>query len=578
MRPALRRWGHGALAMSFVFAAAVLPVRASPVLDLRAELGVGGWIVPGRFAPLRVEVRAAREVRGILEIELRGAAGERTVHAYALRVPPAGSQQLTADVLITDPRRGVVVRVVGERAAEITVPVGATRAAEGIVAAVTREQAGLEFLRSSGGKLRPAYLTTAELPTSWHAYEAVDLLVVRDLDARVLLPSQEEALLGWLAQGGRLLVSPGGGAPPPGWLRSILPAEIVLPASLAPGTSIPVVGLRATPGAEVFESSGRLLAVRGRYGRGVVEVWAFDPFSPAGRVWPGRLPRWRSLLGTFHEAPPVTAAIAEELPRTRPLPGSTQLVIALLSVGYIVLVRFLLRRFGAASGGWAVLAAAVAAAAIVLYGSAAGARRAAGSIAQVTIIEGLEGTARARALTLVSLIAPYGGGVDLALPAGAGVRALGAAELRISDGTAVSAAAPRTEPGVLEVSQIVPFDLQASAVEVNGALELRITGKGRRPSPAVLFRSGQAYRLGEMPGERAVLDPARWEGADRVAGFGSELTARAAAAVFKRLADSGGDGIFLVGETADEAVGVRLKGGGRGQWARLVVIPVELRR
>lgn len=573
----LRRWEHGVLAMFFVFAAAHASAAAAPGPELRAELGIGGWVVPGRFAPLRVEVRAAGALEGVLEIEVRGPAGERTLHASTLVLPASGRREFVSDILIVDPRRDVVVRLrTGRDQVQVTVPVGVARAAEGVVAAVTDDAAGLEFLAASEGRIRTAYLVPRALPTSWQAYAAVDLLAVRDLAARALLPSQQEALLAWLAQGGRLLISPGG-VPPPGWLQSILPAEMVFPALVVPEIPTPVVRLRPRAAAEVFEVSGTPLVARGAFGRGVVEVWAFDPFSPAGRAWSGRLPLWHALLAAKGPTPIAAAALADELPKSRPLSGRTQLLLAGLSVGYIAAVRILLRRFGTALLGWAGIVLVVAVSSSVLYGSAVGARRAAGSIAQLSIVEGLEGTGRALVQTVVSLISPYGGSVDLVLPDGAAVRTLGPAELQIVDRVALTGAAMRAGSTLLEVSQIIPLDLRADAVEREGTLEIRVTGRSDLPAPAILYRVGHLYRLEAMPGGRAVLDPARWEPAGRAAGFGPELAARASEALLKLL-DGGGGEMYLVGLIQDDAVGVALRGGGPGQRAQLVVLPVELRR
>jgi len=573
-----RRWGHGVIAMSFVFLGAVLPARSAPALDVRGQVGMGGWIVPGRFVPLRVQVGADREVRGTLEVAVPGPGGDTVTHTHAVHVTPGSAQQITFDIIVTDPRRDLLLRVRGNggEEARAAVPVGVFRVAEGIVAAVTREPAGLEFLAASGRKRRPAYLTGASLPSGWQGYDAVDLVVVRDLDPRALLPVQQEALVGWVAQGGRLLVAAHDALPVPPWLQVLLPARIASPPSSVPGVPVALAALVPDPGAEVVRRGDRPLAVRGGFGRGVVEVWAFDPFSPQGRAWPGRLPLWRSLLELPRPTPAASGTLADELPRTRPLPGSTQLVLALLSVAYIAAIRILLRRFGPARGGWVLLFAAVAAFGVVLFGVSAGARRAAGSIAQVSIIEVIPGAQRARAGTFVSLITPYGGRVDFTVPRGAAVRPLGPGNLRIDESESVVTGTARTGQGVLEVTQIVPVDLRAEAVERDGTLALVVTGRDPRPPRALLYRRRQIHRLGEELHPRTVLDPARWEPVDRPGTLGTDLAARAAEWLFKQLQAAGGEA-WLVGRSSDERVGVRLPDGRSGISAQLVVIPVRLR-
>ncbi|HXF82882.1 MAG TPA: hypothetical protein VNN19_09040 [bacterium] len=579
--PALpRAWGHGALAMSCVIAVALVGgaalVDAAPAVRVDAALGLGGWIVPGRFVPLRLEVRASRAVRGTLEVEIPSSAGDRVVYAFAVQLPAEGRAQFTADVVIADPRRPVTVRLRGAPRLDLTVPVGSARAAEGIVAAVTEERAGLEFLATAGARMRPAYLDSTDLPVTAQGYEGVALLAVRDLDDGALLPAQRTAVLDWLAEGGRLLLVPGGRFPLPGWLSAVAPAQMGEAAVAAGSVPVPLVALRPLPGARVVQSGGAPLAVRTTVGQGLVEIWAFDPFAPPGRVWSGRMPLWRALLRPPSPAS-YGAALAEELPRTRPLPGSTQLGLAVLCVGYIAAVRRAFRRFGSTPALWVTLLLLAVAASAALYTAATGARRAAGSVAQLSVIDAFPGTRRGRALTYISLIAPYGGGVELTLPPGSAVRPLGPVGLRVQDGTVLTATPGRGGPGLLEVSQFVPLELRARAVARDGMVELTLAPGGPRLESALLYQGGQIYRLPERSMERLVLDPARWEPMERRGAFGPDVAARALTALLRRL-DGRGDGPFLVAVVDAEEIGVRLRSGARGQAAQMLVLPLEVER
>jgi hypothetical protein len=580
MRSPPREWGHGALAMALVLAAALAcgaaPAGAAPAVRVDAALGLDGWIVPGRFVPLRVEVRASRAVRGTLEVEVPTPDGARLVHVFAVQLPPEGRAQLTADVVITDPRRPVTVRLRGTVRLDLAVPVGSARAAEGIVAAVTEERAGLEFLAAGRARLRPAYLEAADLPVTAQGYEGVALLAVRDLDDGALLPAQRAAVLDWLAGGGRLLLVPGGRSPLPGWLAAVAPARMGDAAVATAGVPVPVVALQPLPGARVVTRDGAPLAARTTVGQGLVEVWAFDPFAPSGRAWSGRTPLWRALLRP-PSSPGYGAALAEELPRTRPLPGSTQLGLAALCVGYIAAVRRALRRFGSTRALWITLLLLAVAASAALYAAASGARHAAGSVAQLSVIDAFPGTGRGRALTYVSLIAPYGGGVELTLPPGAAVRPLGPVDLRVEDGTVLTATPGRAGPGLLEVSQFVPLELRARAVVRDGTMELRLTPGGPPLASALLYQGGQIYRLPERRTERFLVDPARWEPMERLGAFGPDVAARALTALLRRL-DGRGDGPFLVAVIDAEEIGVRRRGGARGQAVQVLVFPLEVER
>jgi hypothetical protein len=66
-----------------------------------------------------------------------------------------------------------------------------------------------------GGNTLVAQLEPEDIPGYAQALKALDLLVISDLDTGLLSASQKEALQGWLAGGGRLLVIGG-----PDWRKT----------------------------------------------------------------------------------------------------------------------------------------------------------------------------------------------------------------------------------------------------------------------------------------------------------------------------------------------------------------------
>lgn len=577
------RCRHGLWAMSFFFLY-VAHAAASPALDIRTELGIGGWVVPGTFTPLRVEVSAPGNVEGILEVEVPGLGGDPPLrHVHAVRVTPGGRQQIAFDVIIRDPRRPLTLRVRSGRTllAHAEIPLGVQRTTEGVVAALTREAAGLEFLSESSRKLRPAYLREDAFPLRWQSYGAVDLVAVRDLDPRALRPAQQQALVDWIAQGGRLVVSAHDGAVIPDWLQSLLPARVdAARFSREPGIPVPLARLETLGGGLVVRRAGAVpIAVRGHHGRGIVEVWAFDAFAPSARVWPGRLALWRSLLEAPRVVPLAHEAIAAELPQTRALPGSTQAVLALLSVLYILAIRFVIRRVGGRRGGWIGIVATVALFAVVLFTFAAGARAGATALAQVSIVESLPAARSARVTTYVSLITPYGGDFVIRLPESAGVRQLKPAALRIIEPERAVEGSALSGHLMLEVSQVVPLNLPVEARASGGGLELVIgRGSSLPVRDAVLYRGRQLYRLSEgvRPGQIR-LDPSKWERVDRPGVLGAETAGRALEWLFGQLDRAPGPDLWLLGRIDDERLEIRLAGGGAGPTTQILVVPVAVR-
>jgi len=509
---------------------------AAPAPELHAAIGVGGWVSPGEVAPLRVEVRSALPIAGMLLVEMpsgiRG--GLPVIHVLPVRLPAGGRQQAQIDVVVHDPRRPIMIAVRDARAerGRQEVRIGVDLVVDGVVAALTREAAGLEFLAGTERKRQPAYITEADLPVRWQAYDAVDLLILRDLEPRLVVPAQERALVEWIAQGGRLLVV----APQrlnlneARWLRDLLP------------------------------SSGRRT-----YGRGVVAVAAADLFAPAHRARGELRTQVLVLLDRPSGSPVADPALAGVLPSTRPLSGGTQFGLAILSLLYIVAARFLLRRFGASRGGWIVIAVFIGASTAALYTFSAGARSAATSLAQLSVAEMLGTLKYARVTTYASIIAPYGGRFIVSVPDGVTAAVThdeGAREIRGSASSGQVSIAAR---------QIITLRLGArqSAPDV-----LAIDRGAPALQRAVLYRRRQLYRLPPDLGGTIRLDPARWEPVDRPGTLGVDAVGRAMDLLFKQL-DRSLDATWLIGRIVDDRLGLRTERGADGDAVRLVVTEVR---
>jgi hypothetical protein len=527
------------LALILLAAAAA---EGRPAIEVRPTLGWGGWVSPGEVTPLRVDVRAVSPLDGMLIVEVpAGPRGSQPVrHVLRLRMPGGGRQQVHLDIAVTDPRRPIVITLrgaLGERLRQ-ELPVGVDRVVDGVVAALTHDAAGLEFLAGMPGKRRPVYLTEADLPVRWQTYDGVDLLILRDLDARTVVPAQSRALVEWVAQGGRLLVvAPDrldlGEAP---WLAALLPAP----------------GQRAL-------------------GRGIVEVAGADLFTP-GRRAGGEL-RTRVLALLDAPIPPSVAdpALSGVLPTTRPLPGGTQLGLAMLSLLYIVGARLLLPRFGASRAGWILIPALIGVATAALYTFAAGARTAATSVAQLSIAEVLGTLGQARVTTYASVIAPYGGGFVVPVREGAAARALTDAPVTYDESRhEIQGSAPAGQISIV-ARQIVPLQFTAR-LSAPGVLTVDRGTSGLHG--ALLYRQRQLYRLPEDLSGTIRLDPARWEPVDRAGTLGGDVGGRAMDLLFRQL-DRASDGTWLIAQISDDRFGVRAVRAGTGDAVALAVAEVR---
>lgn len=185
-------------------------------------------------------------------------------------------------------------------------------------------------------------LLPVDLPDHWFGFSSVDILVWRRPDPTELTPEQQEALRGWVAAGGTLIVALGDNHAE--WAASpmagLVPARI---GSLAPSTSalgtvwslagsglppgvaaanasddpddgpagLPVVRITANPGADVAWQTldGVPLMLTAWSGTGKVVLLAFDPAAGELRGGFDRARMWREIFGLW--APPTREALAD---------------------------------------------------------------------------------------------------------------------------------------------------------------------------------------------------------------------------------------------------------------------------
>ncbi|HEY6104264.1 MAG TPA: hypothetical protein VI007_13670 [bacterium] len=542
-----RSRGHGRSAvLLFSMLIILLPATSVPAaavaLDVHATLGIGGWVSPGETTPLRVDIQSSTPLTGTLQVGVpSGARGEAvTTHLVPIRLAAGGRQQASVDVIVRDPRRPITLIVQdgsGERFRS-ALPVGPDRVVEGIIAALTREPAGLEFVTGTEGKRRPAYITEDDLPVRWQAFDAIDLLIIRDLDPRRVLPAQARALVDWVRQGGRLLI--------------VAPRELNL-------AEAPWLRDLLQPNA------------RGASGRGDVTVAGEDLFAPARRERGELRAQVRAVLDRARAPSVADPALADVLPSTRPLPGRTQIGLAVLSLLYIVAVRLVLRRFGAVRGGWVIMTVLVVLSTAGLYTVAAGARIAATSVAQLSVAEMLGTLEAARVTTYASIITPYGGRFAVSVPAGADARALSDTALTYDDGTREILGTAADGQLTVVVRQIVPLRLGVR----RQASDLLVVDQGIPPlERVVLYRGRQVYRISTWAAGPIRLDPARWEPVDRPGALGTDTAGRGMDLLFRQL-DRLGDTTWLVGRIVDERIGLKPRRGAGGEAVTLVVTEIR---
>ncbi len=584
--------GHGRWAMPLVAFLLICsaPAGGAPAVRLDVETGFGEYLVPGAWTPLRVEMTAQATFDGVLEIEVPASRGPGRSSRYPVRFVTGARQQLYADAVIVDPRHPLVVRVLrGEQeVGRHVVPLGGARAVDAVVVVLTRTAAGLEFLSTFAGRIRPAYIREDALPMRWQSYEGVSTVVIHDLEEARMVATQRQALREWIAQGGRLLVT---GhdlllSLQSSWLLDLLPGvprgitetqkSSLFPDLRAPLT-IAVVSPRA--GASVQPDRARPQTLQWRYGRGTVTLWTFDALAPSLRASPSVTAKWREVLTEARPAPVANRSMAEVLPSVPFLPGATQVGIALALVFYVVTLRWALRRVAPIRRGWLGVAALVVASAVSLYGAALRAHADATALFQASLAEAIPEVGLSRITTYAVLLPPYGGSFQLVAPAGATIRPLAGPAVNLF-GPPVALADQAPPDGVkLELMQVVPFAVRGSTVLTASGLQVEIeNASGLLIRAPVIYLNGQSYRLPDIQTHfNAVLDPTQWQPVDRQRGTSEDVAHRLRQWAFMRL---GADAIIrrdqplLVGWVEDARLAVRLRQARGGIAVHLLVIPL----
>lgn len=521
------------LSLGAIFVLALLwppssSAQTSPLVSLR--IGFDGYVVPGSWVPLAVRVDPGEKgIDGEVMVETREGSRANpslTRYRWRLKIPPGGVFQFSHAIPYTDARWPVRVEVRSGRTVVFQEEVR-PHPVESLVVVLSRVREGVGAVGSPPPVV--VYVREEDLPVHPWAYEGVRLLVIHDLSSRRLDEDRRRALLSWIAQGGRVLISTGESLGRIDWepLQSVLPAiptstRYIPPRALAARYGevfphpLPVAQLMRLPGSTVSLSEGGIPLMAERpLGRGRVVMWAFDYLDPSFLRWPGRFSLWKEVL----QDPPrlrriLIPEVTEILPSSQPLPRGVLLGLGLGMISYIGVICWLMRRFAPLHGWWlGLLLAAIVFSGGFWTGSAVLRSRSV-SLAWATTLEA-EGESRVAVLSsYLRWIGPPGRRNEILLPkAFSFLRLLppGSIEVKVEpEGVRVQTSGRLT---TLEMTGIAPLPFDGWVQEVRGALEVWVTNRLSQAleDPLLVFQ-GNVQRLPSLPpGEgRWLTSSGRW--------------------------------------------------------------------
>lgn len=425
--------------VSAVEAPAGLTMEARVLLDGHAR--VGSWLAididlansgPSLAGELRLAGGAQGRTRFGTPIDLP-TDSRKTYRLYAQ--PPAFGKELEIS-LVSGPT------TIATTKATFTIHDG-TQLIVGIVAERPGDIVGDLDLLPNQNNIAPLTidLAPADLPERVEAWSALDRLIWQDTDSSRLTPAQLDALRGWVAGGGRLVIV--GGTAGPSSLSAfpdlLLPYRPTATTDVAPGslvallgqipvgaTDLPALAGELAGGRALASTGDRVVAAERSYGSGAVTIVGFDPTADWIAGTPVAEGLWRRLIPSRGIGGPVIGDDSQIVSAASQLPG-----LALPPIGgligllgaYILLIGpinyIVLRRLDKREWAWVTMPVLIVAFAVGSYGFGSLLRGSELIINEVAIVRGAPGATDGTAQIYLGVFSPSRNTYQIRVPGGA---------------------------------------------------------------------------------------------------------------------------------------------------------------
>ena len=423
------------------------PATAVDLPTMEARFLLGGHARVGSWAAIAVHLaNGGPAITG----ELRLAGGTQGQTRFGTVVDlPTGSDK-TYVLYVQPPAFGSdleVALVDGDRKIETTKAKFTIHDPTQMVVAVVAEHperiVDSLHLPANQNQLAPvvASLAPEDLPDRVEAWGSVDRIVWQDVESSRLTNAQLDALRGWVAGGGRLVIA--GGTLGPKALSAfpdvLLPYRPVVttdaPATSLGGllgelpttaTTLPALSGHLIDGRALATVADQVVAAERPYGTGIVTLLGFDPGADwiaktdtADVLWRRVLPA-RATTGLSFADDSMAVNAVGQLPALAlpPIGG----LIALLGA-YIVLIGpinyFVLRRLDKRELAWFTIPAFIVVFAIGAYGFGAALRGGEVIVNEVAIVRGAPGATDGTAQVYVGVFSPARQTFQVRVPGGA---------------------------------------------------------------------------------------------------------------------------------------------------------------
>lgn len=423
------------------------PASAVGGPTMEARILLGGHARLGSWVAISVHLKNdGPAVTG--ELRLSGGSQRQTRFGKAVELPTQSDQ---VHVLYAQPPAFgsdfSVALVDGETTIASAKASFTTHEATQLVVAVIAEHperiVGNLDLLPNQNQVAPAVvtLTPDDLPERLEAWGAIDRIVWQDVDSERLSTPQRDALRGWIAGGGRLVIAGGTGGPKTlsAFPDSLLPYRPVvtsdIPAASLSGilgelpptaTALPALSGSLIEGRTLASVGDQVVAAERPYGSGSVALIGFDPTvewiaktDTSGNLWRRLLPPRTSGGLSFGDDNLLVNAVSQ-LP-TLALPPISGL-LALL-VAYILLIGpvnyLVLKRIDRREWAWITMPILIVVFAAGAYAYGAALRGSDVIVNEIAIVRGAPGTTEGAAQAYLGVFSPTRSVYQVSVPGGA---------------------------------------------------------------------------------------------------------------------------------------------------------------
>jgi hypothetical protein len=301
---------------------ALAAAQEPPAITLSAEAGFDGYYRVGQWLPVQVQLQNdGAAITGHVEVVLSDPDAGSVTYQYPVELPTQSRKEIAFNVLPHRYLNNLRLQLRdqdGQLVAQHDQPLKAIDTDDQLHGLIVDQPSAFNTLTEidpPGGLAVTAQLTARQLPDRSAALDALDTLIISNVDTGALSDAQRTAVSAWVAQGGRLIV--GGGA---SWQKTTAGLSELLPVQpdatitlnevpalktfaddpIDPGRLIVATGAATDDAQPVVAEAGTALITRRPRGFGEIYFLGFDPAA---------LTEWDGLTGMYEQL--LTAAVQQ---------------------------------------------------------------------------------------------------------------------------------------------------------------------------------------------------------------------------------------------------------------------------